>query len=76
MKRSGPQCQSCNRLGGVERALDGHVVVMCDECWPSDFRRGRVTERVQEHHLCPCAACQAPENGGGRQLAIPSTVES
>lgn len=47
MKRTGLQCQSCNRLGGITRILDGLSVTMCDDCWPSDFRRARVLERVR-----------------------------
>lgn len=47
MKRNGPQCDSCRRPGGVPREIDGVPVVICAECWPSDFRRQRVLERAR-----------------------------
>lgn len=38
-------CESCNRMGGKPRPISGVVFQMCDECAPSEFKRGRVVER-------------------------------
>lgn len=50
----GRACVSCGLGGGKDRVLDGHAVIMCDECWPSEFRRGRVLERLGVVAKCDC----------------------
>lgn len=52
-KKTANPCMSCNGLGGKPLMIGPTEVMMCDECAPSEFRRGRVLERQREREAMP-----------------------
>ena len=65
MKRAGLQCDSCKRLGGKARELQGQVPIMCGDCWGSHWRRMRVLERLTGTP----ASCDCGTDCGANQRA-------
>lgn len=75
-------CCVCNRakdqrLKVRDVVIDGVMCRVCEQCEGDIFRRKRAVEiTLGLPRSCGCSTCQERVNGEGRQLAIPTTVES
>jgi hypothetical protein len=71
-------CIVCNRpkaqhLKVSVVTIDGVDCRVCDQCEVDIFRRKRAVEIAKGlPRSCDCESCKLRENGGGRQLVIPS----
>lgn len=60
------QCGSCRRPGGIQRLYDGAHITICDECFKSSFRTGRlVVLATGKDQPCDCGQnCAANRRAG------------